>query len=184
MALRRFRYVSSKCSIIFYFYLFLSLIFGWIFFDLVTFNDDQRKKSLAFFNLFKFDTIENDNLLEKLFVVNFSTTKSDLKFSPTNESCNFWTCFNVYRCGFYERKLTVYVYPYDRYTNENGQDLTPASAEYGQILKSIKSSRFYVSDSQTACLFVPSVDTLNLKNNLNNSLRIKRTGQILSLLPS
>ena len=59
------------------------------------------------------------------------------------------TCFDVSRC----KTFRVYVYP-----SIEGLKVSPL---YEKILRIIKNSRYYTRDPSDACLFVPSVDTLD-----------------------
>lgn len=175
MALRRFRYVS-KASIIFYFYAFVCLLFGWIAWDYLIFNifsNDTENGENNDFVLRKNNFRKN---LRGVLVVNVSDYRS---VTPTKVDCNFWTCFNVYRCGFYERKLKVYVYPLDPFVDENGTDLRlKSSKEFRQILETIKTSRFNENDSNKACIFTPPFDILHL-----NRRRSISTGFLFASLP-
>ena len=63
-------------------------------------------------------------------------------------SCRMETCFNFSRC---DRGFKVYVYPRQH----------PISSSYGKILASLEESRYHTKDPKEACLFVPSIDTLD-----------------------
>jgi len=52
------------------------------------------------------------------------------------------------------------------------------SKEYHSILKAIIDSQYYTKYPEEACVFVPSIDTLN-----QNRFRVKETSQALALLP-
>ncbi|KAJ1193829.1 hypothetical protein NDU88_003125 [Pleurodeles waltl] len=60
------------------------------------------------------------------------------------------SCFDAERC---RRGFKVYVYP-----QQKGEK---ASESYRQVLAAIEGSRYYTSDPGQACLFVPSLDTLD-----------------------
>ncbi|PVD32562.1 hypothetical protein C0Q70_08003 [Pomacea canaliculata] len=62
--------------------------------------------------------------------------------------CRMETCFNFTKCA---RGFRVYVYPRQY----------PVSNSYGKILSSIEESRYYTSEPSEACLFIPSIDTLD-----------------------
>ena len=62
--------------------------------------------------------------------------------------CSMETCFNFTRCA---RGFKVYVYPRQ----------FPISSSYGKILASLEESRYYTTDPSEACLFIPSIDTLD-----------------------
>ncbi|XP_057321592.1 exostosin-2 [Microplitis mediator] len=98
--------------------------------------------------------------------------------SPTNISCTHFTCFNVYRCGQQGSKLLVYVYPIKSYVDEDGAVINgQLSREFIQILDAVTRSKFYTPDPHQACLFVPSIDTLN-----QNKLNVRAVGRALSAL--
>lgn len=66
-----------------------------------------------------------------------------------------------------------------RYEDPNGVPISvPISHQFKEILKTIYESKYYVSDPQKACLFVPSLDLLN-----QNFVRLKETAQVLATLP-
>lgn len=96
-----------------------------------------------------------------------------------DRSCNFFTCFNVYRCGYSVNRLSVYIYPVYRYEDEKGVPIsTSFSSEFIEILNTISESPYYVSDPTKACIFIPSIDLLN-----QNTVRLKETSQVLTTLP-
>lgn len=81
-----------------------------------------------------------------------------------NENCSYWDCFNVYRCG---ERLSIYVYPFHDYidsSEESFSSFSILSREFFEILKIIVESPYYTADPKSACVFVPSIDTLNLYN--------------------
>ncbi|XP_011301425.1 exostosin-2 [Fopius arisanus] len=94
----------------------------------------------------------------------------------TNISCTHFTCFNIYRCGFRGNKLLVYVYPPRNFRDTTGIQ-TQMSREYYEYLSAIISSPYYTPNPKEACLFVPSLDTLN-----QNRLNLKLTSQSLKSL--
>lgn len=97
----------------------------------------------------------------------------------TNLSCTYFNCFNVYRCGSQGNKLLAYVYPPKNYVDSNGRTITgQTSREFYQILNTIVSSKFYTANPYEACIFVPSIDTLN-----QNRLRAQQVSQALNSLP-
>lgn len=105
---------------------------------------------------------------------NGSLTETDLK-------CRFHTCFDVYRCGYNEKKLlSVYVYPLSHYKDERGKtiEVRDISEEFYDLLLAIKNSNYYTSDRNKACIIVPSIDTLN-----QNGLHLEQTARILSNQP-
>lgn len=100
--------------------------------------------------------------------------------APRDATCTFHTCLDVYHCGYNdEPTLRVYIYPFNRYIDENGVSVSlPISQEYEEILQAVADSHFYTSDPETACIFLPSIDLLN-----QNKLRLEELGQVLASLP-
>ncbi|XP_011872758.1 PREDICTED: exostosin-2 isoform X2 [Vollenhovia emeryi] len=97
----------------------------------------------------------------------------------TNSSCTYFSCFNVYRCGSQGNKLLVYVYPPKMYLDSTNRPVTcQMTKEYYQILSAIVNSKFYTPNPYEACIFVPSIDTLN-----QNRLRLQEVSQALRSLP-
>ncbi|VVD00643.1 unnamed protein product [Leptidea sinapis] len=77
-------------------------------------------------------------------------------------NCTYWNCFNVYKCGRGGHdKITIYIYPLQDYRTEEGKPISHFSKEFYQILNTIKHSKYYTPNPNEACLFVPSIDTLN-----------------------
>ena len=107
-------------------------------------------------------------------------TKDSKNGTERNSTCTFHTCVNVYHCGYNdETKISVYIYPIKDYVNENSLPVaTSMSREFAQILQAIAESPFYTSDSETACIFVPSIDLLN-----QNNIFTKEVGKVLASLP-
>ncbi|CAB4067588.1 EXT1 [Lepeophtheirus salmonis] len=68
-----------------------------------------------------------------------------------SEDCRMETCFNFTRCSV---DFKVYVYP-DTHSSSN-----PSQA-YLKILHVLRSSSYFTSDPEKACLFVLSIDTLD-----------------------
>ncbi|XP_076544829.1 exostosin glycosyltransferase sotv isoform X1 [Osmia lignaria lignaria] len=97
----------------------------------------------------------------------------------TNSSCTYFSCFNVYRCGSQGNKLLVYVYPPKTYIDASEKPITSQmSKEFYQILFTIISSKFYTPNPYEACIFIPSLDTLN-----QNRLKLQEVSQALKSLP-
>jgi glucuronyl/N-acetylglucosaminyl transferase EXT2 len=93
---------------------------------------------------------------------------------PTNHSCLFHSCFDVYHCGYNDdNRISVYIYPPLRFLDADGNRVTlPMSAEFHEILTAIRESIYYTSDPDKACLFVPMVDVLN-QNHVDIELTAK-----------
>ena len=70
----------------------------------------------------------------------------------SNDHCTMGACFNIQRCSQLS-EFRVYVYPPD----EN----LKVSPLFEKILRVIKISRYYTTNPEEACLFVPSFDTLD-----------------------
>jgi len=73
-----------------------------------------------------------------------------IRKSPSIVGCRMSNCFNATPCRLYG--FRVYVYP-------DGDP--PASGKYAEVLRALRSSRYYTEDPERACLFVLSMDTLN-----------------------
>lgn len=94
------------------------------------------------------------------------------------KECNYWNCFNVYRCGrsHHGDHILIYVYPIRQYLNEENVPFNNIiTKEFYQIIDAIIHSKYYTPDPHEACIFVPSIDVLNLKyvdtNNLSMVLQ-------------
>lgn len=89
--------------------------------------------------------------------------------APRNPNCTFWDCFDIYACGnhpVHENKIGVYVYPLRTYlsTLDEAGGHGPAfqlTREYYAMLEAITKSDYYTPNPRDACIFVPSIDTLN-----------------------
>lgn len=82
---------------------------------------------------------------------------------PHNSKCTYWDCFNIYRCGRTGHdRIAIYVYPLKKYVNSKGiPSVDIMSKEYYMILQSVIESKYYTANPHEACLFIPSIDTLN-----------------------
>lgn len=79
-----------------------------------------------------------------------------------NGNCSFWDCFNVYKCGQRDQeRIAIYVYPLQMYVDSFGTEAFTLSREFYHILEAIVESPYYTPNPSEACLFVPSIDTLN-----------------------
>lgn len=96
-----------------------------------------------------------------------------------NPNCSHYDCFNIYKCGHRgHTRIQIFVYPLAAYTDElNNQITNQISIEYYRILKTIVESPYYTPNPEEACLFVPSIDTLN-----QNRFRVKDVSKILNSL--
>ncbi|XP_068146817.1 exostosin-2 [Drosophila tropicalis] len=77
-----------------------------------------------------------------------------------NGNCTFWDCLNIYKCE--HDRLKVYIYPLQEFVDEKTDKVASTlSSEYFQILEAVLKSRYYTSNPNEACLFLPSLDLLN-----------------------
>jgi len=61
------------------------------------------------------------------------------------------TCFDLSRC---RHGFTVHIHP-------SPEEAPPTSFKYSQILRAVRSSRYYTDDPERACVFVLGIDTLD-----------------------
>ncbi|KAM8712579.1 hypothetical protein ACLKA7_012989 [Drosophila subpalustris] len=86
--------------------------------------------------------------------------RSDPEYRGRNVNCTFWDCLNIYKCE--HDTLKVYIYPLQEFLDEKSDKVaTTLSSEYFQILEAVLNSRYYTSNPNEACLFLPSLDLLN-----------------------
>jgi glucuronyl/N-acetylglucosaminyl transferase EXT2 len=99
---------------------------------------------------------------------------------PRNPECTHWDCFNIYRCGRTGHdRIAVYVYPLMKYVDEEGFSATELmSREYLALLQAVVNSKYYTANPHEACIFIPSIDTLNQER-----LRPNLTSRALHSLP-
>lgn len=86
--------------------------------------------------------------------------------NPWKKVCQFHTCFEINDCHFnVHDKLSIYVYPEYGYmfNSERPTHWAELSREYRAILTTIVSSDYHEPSPEKACVFVPSIDTLNLQ---------------------
>lgn len=117
---------------------------------------------LLFLVLFVFLLPEHLNQSDVLDLNNFRHARFDKDAElarKRNPNCSFHDCFNVYRCGNHQNKVTIYVYPLTEYSEEGSA--TWISKEFYTILKTLINSPYYTSNPNEACIFVPSIDLLN-----------------------
>ncbi|XP_055534756.1 exostosin-2 [Wyeomyia smithii] len=112
-----------------------------------------------------------------------------------NRNCSYWDCFNVYRCGQratggspkggglwaeeQQERISIYVYPLKEYIDgDSGAQAFQLTKEFYGILKTIVDSPYYTANPNEACLFVPTLDTLN-----QNRIDVNLVGKALALLP-
>lgn len=81
-----------------------------------------------------------------------------------NGNCSHWDCFNVYKCGQRDQdRIAIYVYPLHSYVDTKGTPAFTLTKEFYYILKAITESSYYTPNPNEACIFVPTIDTLNQK---------------------
>ncbi|XP_034476755.1 exostosin-2 [Drosophila innubila] len=86
--------------------------------------------------------------------------RSDPEYRGRNVNCTFWDCLNIYKCE--HDTLKVYIYPLQEFLDEKSDKVASTlSSEYFQILEAVLNSRYYTSNPNEACLFLPSLDLLN-----------------------
>ncbi|ETN63850.1 exostosin-2 [Anopheles darlingi] len=104
-----------------------------------------------------------------------------------NRNCSYWDCFNVYRCGQRspvgtdgeQERILIYVYPLKEYVDaDSKQPAYQLSREFYHIVKTVVGSPYYTSNPNEACLFLPTIDTLN-QNRIDTNL----VGKALASLP-
>lgn len=106
-------------------------------------NSDHEEKNVLDLNNFRHVRFNKDAELSR----------------KRNPNCSFYDCFNVYRCGSHQNKVTLYVYPLTEFSAD--ETATWISKEFYKILKTLISSPYYTSNPNEACIFVPSIDMLN-----------------------
>ncbi|XP_015584930.1 exostosin-2 [Cephus cinctus] len=136
------------------------------------------------YHVFKFGDIQHGSTYRALVLNDVSTLPIQVldRDTPTagatNSSCSHFNCFNVYRCGSGGNQLLVYVYPPKNYIDSLNRPLTSQmTREFHQILHTIISSKFYTPNPREACIYIPSIDTLN-----QNRLRVQEVSQALRTL--
>ncbi|CAB4015514.1 Exostosin-2 [Paramuricea clavata] len=142
---------------------------------------------LAIVVLFLWSGSDHDSLAETTnnkVTVDSQTVASNIPLPlPSIQNCRMHTndCFNIYRCGYNEGdKISVYVYPFTNYFDEQGHQVSPPfSREFYDLVMAIKESNYYTSDMDKACIIVPPLDMLNQRR-----INVKYAGQILNSLPS
>uniref|UniRef100_A0A182MRP2 Exostosin-2 n=1 Tax=Anopheles culicifacies TaxID=139723 RepID=A0A182MRP2_9DIPT len=106
-----------------------------------------------------------------------------------NRNCSYWDCFNVYRCGQRAptlddddatgERISIYVYPLKEYLDaDSKRPAGPLSREFYRIVETIVNSPYYTANPNEACLFLPTLDTLN-QNRIDTTL----VGKALASLP-
>jgi len=110
------------------------------------------------------------------------TSTTPMSAVAAGRKCGHHSCFNIYRCGRVgQDHLSVFVYPIERIF-VNGKLLQEViSKEFYQILDTILRSPYYVSDPEEACIFIPTIDLLNLGPFLRNDSTVSMTDVLRAL---
>ncbi|XP_050519723.1 exostosin-2 [Daktulosphaira vitifoliae] len=127
--------------------------------------------------IFKFLQVSTTN---KSFSTQQYIVPRDYPVFKTITYCSFYNCFNIYKCSHkLDGSFKVYVYPAAKYVDHVGISVGgKMSREYQSILNTIINSHYYTNKPAEACVFIPSIDTLN-----QNQYRAKETSQALGMLP-
>lgn len=160
------KFISSPYSLLLFLLIFLTIVY----------------------NILTYGVEKKDNIYKSLVigdVANFPIHILDdfdgyLTPRKNSQSCTHFNCFNAYKCGIRGNKLLVYVYPPENFIDSSGRPVKsngPMSKEFYQILKSITFSKFYTPNPKEACIFVPSIDTLN-----QNHLQLAGVSEALKTL--
>jgi glucuronyl/N-acetylglucosaminyl transferase EXT2 len=97
------------------------------------------------------------------------------------EDCFFHNCFEINECQYTDPpdRIKVYIYPDYRYSlPDHGNIQLPVSKEYKEILDTIYDSVYYEPSPVEACVFIPSIDTLNQR-----TIDVSLVTKLLSRLP-
>ena len=70
-----------------------------------------------------------------------------------------------------------YAYPLVRYVDEDHVEIKPISKEFYEFLETVVNSKYYTSNPEDACIFIPSIDVLN-----ENNLRKDKIAEALAML--
>lgn len=106
---------------------------------------------------------------------------STSKPQRTDLKCRMFSCFDIYRCKYNENSLiSVYVYPQSEFVDGKGDRLLlkPMSYQYHELMTTIRQSSYYTNDRDSACIIIPSIDTLN-----QNGLDLDVVAKALVSLP-
>ncbi|KAJ6637227.1 Exostosin-2 [Pseudolycoriella hygida] len=108
-------------------------------------------------------TSKNNRITLDLAVIPETVLLEDAELARArNGNCSYWDCFNVYKCGQRDQdRIAIYVYPLHNYVDTKGTPAFVLTKEFYQILKAITDSSYYTPNPHEACIFVPTIDTLN-----------------------
>lgn len=97
---------------------------------------------------------------------------------PTKHDCSNSQCLDIFKCNVLDEHIRIFVYPITRFVDETQFSVSPPqSKEFQELLEAAVKSKYYTSNPDEACLFVPSVDLLT-----QASLDLATTSQILNSL--
>lgn len=118
--------------------------------------------------------------LDNVFDIPRVVVPTDVKIPvERNAHCTYYDCFDVYKCGHEgTAKISVYVYPLKEFVDNKSNPVAQLSREFYNVLQTVVNSHYYVANPEEACIFMPSIDTLN-----QNRFRSKETAQALAMLP-
>lgn len=139
------------------------------------FNDDDDGYSSSLLTSPKklFDISDLDNADVVLI------TKQSPSSHPTDSNCNHFNCFDIYRCDPLEDSIKIYLYPIKKYKTEDGRLISRHfSREFYQLIKDIRDSPYFVHDPSSACIYIPTIDTLDQR-----VIPREETSQALASLP-
>ena len=114
--------------------------------------------------------VKSDSLARQEIIKCHKTRHSMLTTSWWKDKCFFHNCFEINECHYsIPERIKVYIYPEYQYTVSNEVTQYSISNEYSEILNIIRQSVYYEPLPNKACIFIPSLDTLN-ERNLNSSV--------------
>lgn len=119
---------------------------------------------LAVFTLFEASlnqlvSTSSSNVHDINLVRNFTLRNTGLNHKGLEQNCSFSKCFSLRKCT--SEYVTVFV-PEPPHKDLNGQYFTGfVTNDYREVVRIIKSSRFYTHDSRQACLVLLPVDLLS-----------------------
>ena len=120
-------------------------------------------------NIFLLPGSQQQTVLNNYNTLIFNTAASHYNdINRWKKTCQFHTCFEINDCQLLEDdKISVYVYPDHNYMFSDKKTVyqTEPSQEYTELLAIIQSSEYYEPSPSKACVFIPSIDTLNQQRN-------------------
>ncbi|VDP15039.1 unnamed protein product [Onchocerca flexuosa] len=96
-------------------------------------------------------------------ILEYHISSDDAVTLKSGKNCTTDTCLNLLPCSLHNNQLTVFIEPFIRVIDENGENITPLpSREFLEIRSIIERSKYRVDDIEDACLVLPGFDTLNI----------------------